>query len=47
MIINTTIEAQPGYLGGFPGGGSVARLPDDALSDHPRTVLVPVLLINK
>ena len=39
-VINTTIEALPGYLGGFQGGGSVARLPSDELSDSPRPVLI-------
>ena len=40
IVINTTIEALPGYLGGFQGGGSVARLPADALSDEPRPIFI-------
>lgn len=40
LVVNTTIEARSGYIGGFPGGGSVARLPEDALSDAPRPILV-------
>jgi len=40
MVINTTIEAIPGTLGGFQGGGSVARYLNDALSDHPRSIFI-------
>jgi hypothetical protein len=37
-VINTTINIVPGTLGGFQGGGSVARLASDALNDEPRAV---------
>ena len=40
MVINTTIEAAPGTLGGFPGGGSVARYFNDALNDLPRPIFI-------
>lgn len=40
MVINTTIQAAPGTLGGFQGGGSVARYFTDALSDHPRPIFI-------
>ncbi|KAJ1438841.1 hypothetical protein B484DRAFT_392074 [Ochromonadaceae sp. CCMP2298] len=40
MVINTTIEAAPGTLGGFQGGGSVARYFQDALSDTPRAIYI-------
>ncbi len=39
-IINTTIQVNPGTLGGFQGGGSVARLASDALSDEPQAVYI-------
>ncbi len=39
-VINTTISAVPGTLGGFPGGGSVARLKSDALSDSPMSIYI-------
>ncbi len=39
-VINTTFHINPGTLGGFPGGGSVARYIDDALIDHPRSILI-------
>jgi len=40
MIINTTIEAAPGTLGGFQGGGSVARYHTDSLNDLPRPIFI-------
>lgn len=41
IVINTTISAQPGTLGGMQGGGGIGRLyPDDVLSDNPRTLLI-------
>ena len=40
MFINTTIEAAPGTLGGFQGGGSVARYEADLLSDTPRSIFI-------
>jgi hypothetical protein len=41
VIINTTIEAQPGTLGGMPGGGSVGRrYPEDVLIDDPEPILI-------
>jgi hypothetical protein len=40
MVINTTIDAAPGTLGGFQGGGSVARYFTDALSDTPRSIFI-------
>jgi hypothetical protein len=40
MVINTTIEGNPGTLGGFQGGGSVARYFNDALSDKPRSIFI-------
>jgi hypothetical protein len=39
-IINTTFSASPGTLGGFPGGGSVARLVNQSLDDHP--TIIPI-----
>eukprot|EP00981_Chlorochromonas_danica_P011120 scaffold3756_cov180-Ochromonas_danica.AAC.12 len=39
-IINTTIEISPGTLGGFPGGGSVARYASDMLVDDPRYIYI-------
>lgn len=40
VMINTTISAQPGTLGGFPGGGSVARLASQSLSDMQSPVMI-------
>lgn len=40
LLLNTTIEIAPGTLGGFPGGGSVARLKKDRLSDAPDGVYI-------
>jgi len=40
VIINTTLHAYPGTLGGFQGGGSVARYTADALSDTPRSIYI-------
>lgn len=34
IFLNTSIKANPGTLGGFPGGFSVARKPEDDLSDE-------------
>lgn len=42
-IINTTISANPGTLGGFRGGESVARLPGDLISDDPRVIFICTL----
>lgn len=39
-VINTTIQAVPGTLGGFPGGASVARRASDALRDHPEPIYI-------
>jgi hypothetical protein len=39
-IINTTIDVAPGTLGGFPGGGSVARLHRDMLNDQPTPIFI-------
>lgn len=39
-IINTTFKVQPGTLGGFPGGNSVARLTFQALEDHPTDIAI-------
>jgi hypothetical protein len=39
-VINTTINIPPGTLGGFPGGGSVARLRNDSLSDNPMPIYI-------
>lgn len=39
-IINTTIRATPGTLGGFQGGGSVGRLVSEATSDAPRSIYI-------
>jgi hypothetical protein len=35
VVLNTTLAAKPGTLGGFLGGFSWGRLPSDALSDDP------------
>jgi hypothetical protein len=40
IILNTTLYANPGTLGGFPGGGSVARLLDESVVDTPQTVMI-------
>lgn len=40
IFLNTTIEAQPGTLGGFQGGQSVARYQNDSLSDRPRPIFI-------
>jgi hypothetical protein len=40
FILNTTIHAAPGTLGGMQGGGSVARYFNDALSDSPRSIFI-------
>ncbi len=37
-VINTTIEASPGTLGGFRGGGSVARFANESLVDDPTVI---------
>jgi hypothetical protein len=39
-VINTTISIPPGTLGGFPGGGSVARLRSDSLNDDPMSIFI-------
>ncbi len=39
-IINTTIEAVPGTIGGMQGGGSVARFESDRLTDTPRDIFI-------
>jgi len=40
MFINTTIQAQPGTIGGFQGGYSVARLTTEALNDFPKSIFI-------
>ena len=40
VLINTTFMARPGTLGGFPGGGSVARLANQSLSDSLDPVMI-------
>eukprot|EP00605_Chrysophyceae_sp_TOSAG23-4_P001786 GSChrysophyteH1.ASY1.ANO1.1975.1 assembled CDS len=35
FILNTTIFAEPGTIGGMQGGGSVGRFDSDRLSDNP------------
>eukprot|EP01034_Spumella_vulgaris_P021395 gene21395-27425_t len=44
-VINTTIEATPGTLGGFRGGGSVGRFANESLSDDP--VVIPICELGK
>jgi hypothetical protein len=39
-IINTTLRAEPGTLGGFQGGGSVARLVSESTVDNPRSIYI-------
>eukprot|EP01038_Epipyxis_sp_PR26KG_P012059 gene12059-16136_t len=40
IVINTTILVKPGTIGGFQGGGSVARYESDQLSDNPRSIFI-------
>jgi hypothetical protein len=40
VIINTTFEVKPGTLGGFMGGYSWGRRPEDLLSDTPNDLLL-------
>lgn len=44
ILLNTSISAAPGTLGGFPGGGSVARLANESLIDNPQLVMICDLL---
>lgn len=39
-VINTTIDITPGTLGGFQGGGSVARLASEMYVDDPQYVYI-------
>ena len=39
-VINTTIVAEPGTIGGMRGGGSVGRFEADRLTDHPRSIFI-------
>ena len=38
FVLNTTLETNPGTLGGFPGGGSVGRYEEDQLVEQPRHI---------
>ena len=40
VIINTTIKADPGTLGGFKGGGRAGLIRSEAMLDNPRTVYI-------
>lgn len=44
IVLNTTMAAAPGTLGGMQGGGSVARLANESLVDGPRLVMICDLL---
>jgi hypothetical protein len=44
LVLNTSIEVLPGTLGGFPGGGSIARQPSDALVDDPMPISLAELI---
>ena len=39
-VINTTLKADPGTLGGFKGGGIVGVIRSQALTDNPRSLYI-------
>ena len=40
LLVNTTIMAEPGTIGGFQGGYSVARLTTESLDDTPKSIII-------
>lgn len=40
VLLNTSFAVTPGTLGGLPGGFSIARRPEDTLSDDPKDLPV-------